>query len=72
MWMLSEFCDGLGADVIFVIDGSRRLGTSYFQKIRHFVANVLSTIDVGPNKTRVGMISFRSTLPISSLHHLRI
>ena len=68
---LSEFSDGLGADVIFVIDGSGSLGESDFDNIKYFVTDVVSSLDIGPNKTRVGLINFRSAVPpTSSLYHL--
>lgn len=62
MWILSEFSGGLGADVIFVIDGSGNLGAAYFQRIKELVADVVSFFDIAPNKTRVGLITFRPAI----------
>jgi len=63
----AEFSGGPGADVIFMIDGSGSLEASEFQTMKHFVTDVVSSFDIGLNKTRVGLINFRSaSLPI---HH---
>jgi len=62
MSMLLEFSGGLGADVIFVIDGSGILGASNYSKIKHFVTHSVSSFDIGPNKTRIGLITFRSVI----------
>jgi len=61
--MLLEFSGGLGADVIFVIDGSGTLGASNYSRIKQFVTDTVLSFDIGPNKTRIGMITFRSVIP---------
>jgi len=54
--LLGFSCDlGAGADIIFVIGAS---DASDFEKIKHFVRDVVSNFDIGPNKTRIGLISF--------------
>jgi len=59
---LLEFSGGLGTDIIFVIDGSGSQGASNFQKIKHFVRDIVTSFDIGLNKTRVGLINFRSVI----------
>ena len=56
---MSEFSGDLAADIFFVIDASESLGKSYLKNIKRVVTDVVSSFDIGANKTRVGLISFR-------------
>ncbi|XP_062851497.1 collagen alpha-4(VI) chain [Trichomycterus rosablanca] len=49
------------ADILFLVDGSASIGLKNFQQIREFLASLVSTFDIGPNKVRVGMVQFSDT-----------
>ncbi|XP_050394464.1 collagen alpha-1(XII) chain isoform X2 [Patella vulgata] len=49
---------GLTADVVFLIDDSGSIWKPNFVKQLQFVANLVSTFDIGVNKTRVGAATF--------------
>jgi len=49
-----------GADIIFVLDGSGSVGSTNFQSMKQFVKDVVSGFDVGPGKTRFGVIKYSS------------
>jgi len=51
---------GKVADLAFVIDSSGSLGQAAFNKELRFVRQVLSEFDVGPQKTRVAVVTFGS------------
>ncbi|XP_062599873.1 collagen alpha-1(XII) chain-like [Saccostrea cucullata] len=46
------------ADIAFLIDTSRSLGLQAYQKELHFVERVLERYEIGPNKTKVAVITF--------------
>ncbi|XP_061885754.1 collagen alpha-6(VI) chain isoform X2 [Entelurus aequoreus] len=46
------------ADVVFIIDESGSIGTTNFQLVRTFLHSVVSGLDVGPSKVRVGIVMF--------------
>ena len=56
---MSEFSGDLVADIIFVVDASGSAGESNLEGIKHMVTGVVSSFDIEPSKTRVGLISFR-------------
>ena len=47
-----------GIDLIFVLDSSGSIGSSNFQLVRNFTANVVTHLDIGPDRNRVGLITF--------------
>ncbi|KAK6187377.1 hypothetical protein SNE40_005423 [Patella caerulea] len=49
---------GLTADVVFLIDDSGSIWKPNFAKQLQFVANLVSTFDIGVNKTQVGAVTF--------------
>jgi len=54
--------NSVGADIIFVLDGSGSIGTANFNSIKTFVMDVINGFDVGADKTRFGVIKFRYAL----------
>jgi len=48
------------ADVIFILDSSGSIGFDNFQKEKEFVAEIVESFDISPDKTHVGMIVFSS------------
>ena len=46
---------------MFVIDASRSVGLSDFQRVKEFIKQTINIFDVGTTLTRVGVITFSST-----------
>ncbi|XP_054869683.1 collagen alpha-6(VI) chain isoform X2 [Amphiprion ocellaris] len=46
------------ADIVFLIDGSSSIGISNFQEIRRFLRSVVSGLDIGADKVRVGVAQY--------------
>ncbi|NWY96240.1 CO6A3 protein, partial [Loxia curvirostra] len=48
-------------DIIFLLDGSLNVGNANFPFVRDFVATLVNYLDVGSDKTRVGLVQFSDT-----------
>uniref|UniRef100_A0A8D2MY24 Collagen alpha-3(VI) chain n=1 Tax=Zonotrichia albicollis TaxID=44394 RepID=A0A8D2MY24_ZONAL len=48
-------------DIIFLLDGSLNVGNANFPFVRDFVADLVNYLDVGSDKTRVGLVQFSDT-----------
>ncbi|XP_051812885.1 collagen alpha-6(VI) chain [Acanthochromis polyacanthus] len=46
------------ADIVFLIDGSSSIGISNFNEIRQFLRSVVSGLDIGADKVRVGVAQY--------------
>ncbi|XP_053570261.1 collagen alpha-6(VI) chain-like [Bombina bombina] len=46
------------ADVVFLVDSSTSMSSSIFQQIKNFVVEIISQLDVGINKYRVGLAQY--------------
>uniref|UniRef100_A0AAY4ADD8 VWFA domain-containing protein n=1 Tax=Denticeps clupeoides TaxID=299321 RepID=A0AAY4ADD8_9TELE len=53
-------CKGKPLDFVFVIDSSRSVRPDDYEKVKAFIANVVSFLDVGQNATRVGLLQYGS------------
>ena len=62
--MLFTECQIRGIDLIFVLDSSGSVAASNFQHVRNFAANLVQELQIGPNKTQVGMIVFSSSVRV--------
>ncbi|KAK2493250.1 hypothetical protein MC885_017703 [Smutsia gigantea] len=51
-------CEDLKADVMFLVDSSRSIGLENYEKMKTFMKNLLAKIQIGPDKTQVGVIQF--------------
>lgn len=51
-------CPYKPADIVFVLDGSGSEGTVNFRKQLTFVANFSGQFEIGPNHTRIGLVTF--------------
>ena len=47
-----------GIDLIFVLDSSGSIGSTNFQLMRNFVANVVSNLNIGPDQSQVGVVVY--------------
>ncbi|XP_054556155.1 collagen alpha-3(VI) chain isoform X3 [Talpa occidentalis] len=48
-------------DIIFLLDGSLNVGKNNFPYVRDFVTSVVSSLDVGSDSIRVGVVQFSDT-----------
>lgn len=45
-------------DLVFLLDASSSVGKEGFEKVRQWVANLVDTFEVGPDRTRVGVVRY--------------
>eukprot|EP00062_Callorhinchus_milii_P010308 gi/632955011/ref/XP_007893261.1/ PREDICTED: matrilin-2 [Callorhinchus milii] len=57
-----EDCRGKALDLIFIIDSSRSVRPEDYEKVKLFLINILKFLDVGLDKTRVGLVLYGSTV----------
>lgn len=57
-----EGCGGKPADIVFVLDSSSSIPFKDFLKELNFTKNVVDLFDIGEDKTRVGLISFSTSV----------
>lgn len=66
----SERCSN-DMDLTFVIDSSGSISPSDFQKIIIFMENIVNNLEIGENKTRVGIINYSNTvIPVAKLNSI--
>ncbi|KAG7236875.1 hypothetical protein INR49_000179 [Caranx melampygus] len=53
-------CKSGPVDLIFLIDSSRSVRPHEFETMRKFMIDILDTLDIGPNNTRVGVVQYSS------------
>lgn len=53
-------CQSGPVDLVFLIDGSRSVRPHEFETMRKFMIDILGTLDVGVNTTRVGVVQYSS------------
>uniref|UniRef100_H3CBR8 Matrilin 3a n=1 Tax=Tetraodon nigroviridis TaxID=99883 RepID=H3CBR8_TETNG len=49
-------------DLVFIIDSSRSVRPSEFEKVKIFLADMVDTLDVGADATRVAVVNYASTV----------
>ncbi|XP_063055900.1 matrilin-2-like [Engraulis encrasicolus] len=59
---LESQCKGKPLDFVFVIDSSRSVRPDDYEKVKTFILNVLSVLDVGEESTRVGLLQYGSVV----------
>uniref|UniRef100_A0A8C8IC64 VWFA domain-containing protein n=1 Tax=Oncorhynchus tshawytscha TaxID=74940 RepID=A0A8C8IC64_ONCTS len=55
-------CKGKPLDFVFIIDSSRSVRPSDYEKVKIFITNILAFLDVGPEATRVGLLQYGSVV----------
>ncbi|XP_034725870.1 matrilin-4 isoform X3 [Etheostoma cragini] len=55
-------CKSGPVDLVFLIDSSRSVRPHEFETMRKFMIDILSTLDIGLNATRVGVVQYSSQL----------
>uniref|UniRef100_A0A4W6BN36 Matrilin 4 n=1 Tax=Lates calcarifer TaxID=8187 RepID=A0A4W6BN36_LATCA len=53
-------CKSGPVDLVFLIDSSRSVRPHEFETMRKFMIDILNTLDIGPNATRVGVVQYSS------------
>ncbi|XP_072465732.1 cartilage matrix protein isoform X2 [Notamacropus eugenii] len=57
-----HLCRTRPTDLVFIIDSSRSVRPREFEKIKVFLSQVIESLDVGPNTTRVGVVNYASAV----------
>ncbi|XP_062406223.1 matrilin-3-like [Sardina pilchardus] len=60
-------CRSRPLDLVFIIDSSRSVRPMEFEKVKIFLADMVDTLDVGPDATRVAVVNYASTVKIEFL-----
>ncbi|KAM8832529.1 matrilin-3a isoform 1-T2 [Spinachia spinachia] len=60
-------CRSRPMDLVFIIDSSRSVRPGEFEKVRIFLADMVDTLDVGSDATRVAVVNYASTVKIEFL-----
>jgi len=50
------------SDIVFVVDESGSIGTSNFAKMKSFLSQLVSRLDIDSGKTRVGLVTYATTV----------
>lgn len=56
-------CKSGPVDLVFLIDSSRSVRPHEFETMRKFMIDILDTLDIGLNATRVGVVQYSSQVP---------
>ncbi|XP_008829374.1 cartilage matrix protein [Nannospalax galili] len=57
-----HLCGTRPTDLVFVVDSSRSVRPVEFEKVKVFLSQVIESLNVGPNATRVGLVNYASTV----------
>ncbi|XP_037546982.1 von Willebrand factor A domain-containing protein 2 [Nematolebias whitei] len=49
-------------DILFLVDGSYSIGKGSFERSKHYAFKLCQALDIGPDKVRVGLVQFSSSL----------
>lgn len=55
-------CRSRSLDLVFIIDSSRSVRRGEFEKVKIFLANIVDTLEVGADSTRVAVVNYASTV----------
>ncbi|XP_061602904.1 matrilin-3a isoform X5 [Cololabis saira] len=60
-------CRSRPLDLVFIIDSSRSVRPAEFEKVKIFLADMVDTLDIGSDATRVAVVNYASTVKIEFL-----
>ncbi|KAG9347316.1 hypothetical protein JZ751_004883, partial [Albula glossodonta] len=60
-------CISRPLDLVFIIDSSRSVRPAEFEKVKIFLADMVDTLDIGTDATRVAVVNYASTVKIEFL-----
>ncbi|XP_026172742.1 collagen alpha-6(VI) chain-like isoform X2 [Mastacembelus armatus] len=56
---LSQECaNATVADIVFLVDGSSSIGVDNFQEVRRFLRTIITGLDIGSDKVRIGLAQY--------------
>lgn len=58
LYLFLAGCKNVQYDLAFILDTSSSVGKENFEKIRQWVANLVDSFDVAPDKTRVAVVRY--------------
>lgn len=59
-----EYCGNVPADVVFLLDSSSSIWGPDFRRMIKFVEDVVSMFQIGPNATRVGLVTYNDNIDL--------
>nr|XP_020464264.1 matrilin-3 isoform X3 [Monopterus albus] len=60
-------CKNRPIDLVFIIDSSRSVRPSEFEKAKEFLQDMVDSLEIGADATRVGLVNYASTVKIEFL-----
>ena len=60
-------CKSRPLDLVFIIDSSRSVRPAEFEKIKIFLSDMVDTLEIGSDATRVAVVNYASTVKIEFL-----
>nr|XP_043903714.1 matrilin-3-like [Solea senegalensis] len=60
-------CRNRPIDLVFIIDSSRSVRPAEFVKAKEFLEDMVDSLEIGPDATRVGLVNYASTVQIEFL-----
>ncbi|MBN3313735.1 MATN3 protein, partial [Atractosteus spatula] len=60
-------CKSRPLDLVFIIDSSRSVRPGEFEKVKIFLSDMVDTLDIGQDATRVAVVNYASTVNIEFL-----
>ncbi|KAG9336860.1 hypothetical protein JZ751_003208 [Albula glossodonta] len=60
-------CKSRPLDLVFIIDSSRSVRPGEFEKVKIFLSDMVDTLDISPDATRVAVVNYASTVKIEFL-----
>uniref|UniRef100_A0A3Q2TVC6 Matrilin 4 n=1 Tax=Fundulus heteroclitus TaxID=8078 RepID=A0A3Q2TVC6_FUNHE len=60
LWSPDQKCKSGPVDLVFLIDSSRSVRPHEFETMRKFMIDILNTLDIGLDTTRVGVVQYSS------------
>ncbi|XP_005863660.1 PREDICTED: collagen alpha-5(VI) chain [Myotis brandtii] len=55
---MEKGCEDMKADIMFLVDSSGSIGEENFETMKTFMRNVSANIQIGPDKTQIGVVQF--------------
>ncbi|KAL2099194.1 hypothetical protein ACEWY4_005674 [Coilia grayii] len=62
-----ELCKSRPLDLVFIIDSSRSVRPAEFEKVKVLLSDVVDTLEIGPDASRVAVVNYASTVKIEFL-----
>ncbi|XP_066559776.1 matrilin-3-like isoform X3 [Amia ocellicauda] len=62
-----RLCKSRPLDLVFIIDSSRSVRPAEFEKVKIFLSDMVDTLDIGQDATRVAVVNYASTVKIEFL-----